>query len=330
MGSHTYAGPKGADMKYAILFPGQGAQKVGMCADYASDPTFRKIFSQAKDVLGYDLWQIIASGPVDTLNRTEITQPALLACSVALWEKALQTQAIHPDAIVAMAGHSLGEYSALVCAGVLDFEVALSLVSTRGRLMQEAVPAGEGAMMALLGVNRAQSDVLCQGFCEQDPTFYVVSANINTPLQVVVSGHKKDVLAFGEYVKDKGVRRAILLPVSVPSHCALMQPAADALAPLLAKATFHRSRFPIVTNVRACPYTDPAELQKQLIQQLTQPVLWQDTITYLIKEEVQRMIECGPSMVLQGLNKAIDPQLTTNNITAFFDQRIAEGENSVG
>ena len=286
--------------KTAFLFPGQGSQSVGMLADMAAkSPLIEQTFTEASDALGQNLWNLSQQGPVEELNKTENTQPALLAAGVACWRLWLQNGGAKPDF---MAGHSLGEYTALVCAGALDFSAAIKLVARRGQLMQEAVPVGCGAMAAVLGL----SDEQVIAACEQASADGVVSAaNFNAPGQVVIAGEKNAVEKAVEICKDLGARRATLLAVSAPSHCALMQPAAESLLADLEAVTWRIPETPIVHNVDVMCHQQPASIIKALQAQLFQPVRWTDCVLWLQSESVSQYAECGPGKVLSALLKRI-------------------------
>jgi len=257
-------------------------------------------FRVASEVLGYDLWDIVQNGPAEKLNSTDITQPAMLAAGVAVWRVWQAKGGAQPGVL---AGHSLGEYTALVCGDSLAFEDAIKLVAERGRLMQEAVPAGTGAMAAVLGLD----DDAVRAVCKDAAASEVVEAvNFNSPGQVVVAGHKAAVERAVELAKAKGAKRALLLPVSVPSHCALMQPAADKLATLLEDVAIQAPRIQVINNVDVAMPTDPAAIRRALVRQLHSPVRWVETIQKMAADGVDRLIECGPGKVLVGLNKRIE------------------------
>jgi [acyl-carrier-protein] S-malonyltransferase len=301
----------------AFVFPGQGSQAVGMLANVAEQfPLIKATFSEASEVLGTDLWQLVQDGPVELLNRTDMTQPALLAASVALWRVWLEQGGETP---AFMAGHSLGEYSALVCAGALDFKDAIKLVNKRGLFMQAAVPAGEGAMAAIIGLDDAAIEAACEQAAQGD----VVSAvNYNSPGQVVIAGQTEAVNRAMALCKKAGAKRTLPLPVSVPSHCALMKPAAEQLVVELKDITINAPVIPVLQNVTAEVTTDPEAIKANLVQQLYRPVLWVDCVTYMTDNGIERMLECGPGKVLSGLNKRIsrglevatvaDPELLSN------------------
>lgn len=268
-----------------------------------NEAVVRDAFAEAGDALGYDLWALCQNGPADALNETRRTQPALLAAGVAVW-RAWQ---VHDGATPAlMAGHSLGEYTALVCAGALDFGTALKLVEHRGELMQQAVPAGTGAMAAVIGLD----DEGVRAACAEAAQGEVVEAvNYNSPGQVVIAGHAAAVERAGAAAKARGAKRVLPLPVSVPSHCALMQPAADALAMRLAETAFGTPNVPVVLNVTAAPATDAGAIRDALARQLHSPVRWVESMRYAADAGVTMLVECGPGKVLGGLAKRIDERL---------------------
>ncbi|WP_099062535.1 ACP S-malonyltransferase [Serratia sp. BW106] len=291
--------------QFAFVFPGQGSQTLGMLADLATQyPIVEATFSEASSVLGYDLWQLVQQGPAEELNKTWQTQPALLAASVAIF-RVWQQQGGKAPAI--MAGHSLGEYSALVCAGVLDFQAAIRLVELRGKLMQEAVPEGTGAMSAIIGLNNAA----IAKACEESAQGQVVSpVNFNSPGQVVIAGNKEAVERAGAACKAAGAKRALPLPVSVPSHCALMKPAADKLAIALQEITFSAPQVPVVNNVDVRTETDPEAIRSALVRQLYSPVRWTESVEFMAAQGVTLLLEVGPGKVLTGLTKRIVDTLT--------------------
>lgn len=291
--------------KIAVVFPGQGSQTLGMLADLAAaHPTVEDTFAEASSVLGYDLWQLVQEGPAEELNKTWQTQPALLAASVAIWRVWQQQNGTQP---VLMAGHSLGEYSALVCAGVLDFKQAISLVELRGKLMQEAVPAGTGAMYAIIGLD---NDAIAKA-CEESAHGQVVSpVNFNSPGQVVIAGNKEAVERAAVACKTAGAKRALPLPVSVPSHCALMKPAADKMAVALEKITFSEPKFSVVNNVDVKVETSPEAIRSALVRQLYSPVRWTESVEFMAAQGAEQLLEVGPGKVLTGLTKRIVDTLT--------------------
>jgi len=304
-------------MSTVFVFPGQGSQSVGMLADLAGHyPIVAATFAEASAVLGYDLWQLVGQGPESELNVTEKTQPAMLAAGVATFRVWRELGGPLP---AFMAGHSLGEYSALVCSGVLKFTDAVSLVAERGRFMQEAVPAGTGAMAAILGLEDDQVRAACAAAAQGE----VVSAvNFNSPGQVVVAGNKAAVERAVDEAKKLGAKRAVMLPVSVPSHCALMHPAADRLRARLEQVEFSPAAVPVLHNADVAVYTDPAKMRDALVRQLYSPVRWVETIQAAAKQGVRRVVECGPGKVLAGLNKRIDRDL---EVLPIFDADTMNG-----
>lgn len=296
-------------MKSAFLFPGQGSQSVGMLAEAESNwPIIEQTFAEASDVLGYDLWQLCQKGPAEELNQTMVTQPALLTASVALWRQWFVADGGRPDFL---AGHSLGEYSALVAAESLDFVDAVKLVRLRGELMQDAVPAGEGRMAAILGLDDGDVVAACDEAAGDD----IVSAvNFNAPGQVVIAGAAAAVDRAIEACKEKGARKAMPLPVSVPSHCALMKGAAEELAKALDEVSFNDAVIPVVQNVTAVAAQDRDTLKANLVRQLYSPVLWTDSVRALVAQDVGVAVECGAGKVLAGLVKRIDRGLGVHGI----------------
>ncbi|AIA70643.1 malonyl CoA-acyl carrier protein transacylase [Pectobacterium atrosepticum SCRI1043] len=291
--------------QFAMVFPGQGSQTVGMLAELAAEyPVVTETFAQASEVLGYDLWQLTQQGPAEELNKTWQTQPVLLTASVAIW-RAWQQQGGKTPAL--MSGHSLGEYSALVCAGVLDFQQTVRLVELRGKLMQEAVPEGTGAMYAIIGLD---NDAIAKA-CEESAQGQVVSpVNFNSPGQVVIAGNKDAVERAGAACKAAGAKRALPLPVSVPSHCALMEPAAKKLSVALESVTFNSPVIPVVNNVDASIETTPEAIRNALVRQLHCPVRWTDCVEFMASQGVESLLEVGPGKVLTGLTKRIVDTLT--------------------
>lgn len=287
--------------KFAMVFPGQGSQTVGMLAELAGDyPIVQETFKQASEVLGYDLWQLVQEGPAEELNKTWQTQPALLTASVAVYRVWQQKYpALKPEV---MAGHSLGEYSALVCAGVLDFQDAVKLVELRGKLMQQAVPEGTGAMYAIIGLD---NDAIISA-CKQAEQGEVVSAvNFNSPGQVVIAGAKAAVERAAALCKEAGAKRALPLAVSVPSHCALMKPAADQLSVSLESITLKAPVVAVLNNVDVKAETDAVAIRNALVRQLYSPVRWTETVEKMAQNGVAVLVEVGPGKVLNGLTKRI-------------------------
>lgn len=296
--------------KLALVFPGQGSQSVGMLAElHAEFATVRDTFAEASQALGYDLWALVANGPETELNETHRTQPALLTASVAVYRVWLEQGGATP---AYLAGHSLGEYSALVCAGVLTLSDAVKLVEKRGQYMQLAVPAGTGAMSAIIGLD----DALIAKACEEAAQGEVVSpVNFNSPGQVVIAGNKAAVERANELCKAAGAKRALPLPVSVPSHCALMKPAADKLAADLNSISFHTAVIPVVNNVDVVVASDAAAIKDALVRQLYSPVRWTESIEFLAAQGVDSVIELGAGKVLSGLIKRINKELNTASVT---------------
>ena len=287
--------------KFAMVFPGQGSQTVGMLAELAGDyPIVQETFKQASEVLGYDLWQLVQEGPAEELNKTWQTQPALLTASVAVYRVWQQKYpALKPEV---MAGHSLGEYSALVCAGVLDFQDAVKLVELRGKLMQQAVPEGTGAMYAIIGLD---NDAIINA-CKQAEQGEVVSAvNFNSPGQVVIAGAKAAVERAAALCKEAGAKRALPLPVSVPSHCALMKPAADQLSVSLESITLKEAGVSVLNNVDVKNEIEANAIRNALVRQLYSPVRWTETVEKMAQNGVEVLVELGPGKVLNGLTKRI-------------------------
>lgn len=289
---------------FAMIFPGQGSQAIGMLAELAEQyPVVTETFAQASDVLGYSLWDLVQNGPEEELNKTWKTQPALLAASVAIWRVWQEKQGKMPQL---MAGHSLGEYSALVCAGVIDFAAAIKLVELRGQLMQEAVPAGTGAMYAIIGLD---NDAIAKA-CEAAAQGQIVSpVNFNSPGQVVIAGNKEAVERAGVLCKEAGAKRALPLAVSVPSHCALMAPAAEKLAIALQEIEFKQPEIQVVNNVDVKAQTDANAIRDALVRQLYNPVRWTETVELIADKGITQLLEMGPGKVLTGLTKRISKEM---------------------
>ncbi|TVQ71652.1 MAG: [acyl-carrier-protein] S-malonyltransferase [Oceanospirillales bacterium] len=294
----------------AFVFPGQGSQQLGMLSDLAAThPVIEETFAEASKALGYDLWNLVQQGPEERLNSTEVTQPALLTASVALWRLWLQQGGAKPSV---MAGHSLGEYSALVCAGSLSLAEGVKLVQLRGELMQKAVPAGTGAMAAILGLDDAGVAAACESIAQEQ---VVAPVNFNCPGQVVIAGEKAAVERAMEACKAAGAKRAIPLAVSVPSHCRLMEPIAQEMAKALAEVELLMPAIPVVQNVTADLSGNLEQLRENLVSQLYHPVLWTDSVNRMVAEGVTMTVECGPGKVLCGLNKKIDKSLEVVSLT---------------
>lgn len=296
-------------MTLAFIFPGQGSQSVGMQADLAEAfAEVKQTYAQASELLGYDLWDRVQNGPAESLNETTVTQPAMLTAGIAAWNAWNAAGGAMP---ALMAGHSLGEYTALVVAGALSFDDAVLLVRRRAELMQEAVPAGSGAMAAILGLD----DTVVSEVCDAAAQGEVVSAvNFNSPGQVVIAGAKAAVERAAQGAKEAGARRAIMLDVSVPSHCSLMKPAAEELAKDLADIDFKAPEIPVINNVDARAYTDADDIRDGLMRQMFCPVRWVDSVQQLVAGGASQLVECGSGKVLTGLVKRIDRSLPTSCI----------------
>ena len=291
----------------AMVFPGQGSQKVGMLAAYHEEfQCFAETFASASEVLGFDLWALIQNGPEEKINLTENTQPILLTSSVAIWRVWQELGGPQP---AYMAGHSLGEWSALVCAGVVSLNDAVKLVQLRGRYMQEAVPVGVGAMAAIIGL----SDDVIKEICSKHQALGVVSAvNFNAPGQVVIAGKKEAVEAASAECKSAGAKRALPLPVSAPFHTSMMLPAAERLAKDMENVEFADPKTPIVHNVTAKTEASGAEIKKLMIEQIAAPVRWVECVEALASSEITHAAECGPGKVLAGMIKRIDKSVSSN------------------
>ena len=288
----------------AFVFPGQGSQAVGMLSELADRyAVVRTTFEEASQILGYDLWQFAQEGPAELLNQTDKTQPAILTASVAIWRVWQELEGPRPAMV---SGHSLGEYSALVCAGAINFSDAVNLVKLRGEFMQDAVPEGTGAMTAVLSLSDDKVEEACRLASEGD---VVVPVNYNCPGQVVIAGSKAAVERAGAKCQELGAKRVVPLPVSVPSHCTLMKPAADRLAIELEKIVIEEPRIPVVQNVNGLPTSDVDTIRANLLAQLYSPVRWVSCVEYMIAQGVDTTVECGPGKVLVGLNKKIQRSL---------------------
>jgi [acyl-carrier-protein] S-malonyltransferase len=302
--------------KIALLFPGQGSQSVGMLSELLeSSDIVKATFSEASSALGYDLAALVLNGPEEELNQTHRTQPALLTASVAIYRHWL---AANPDVDVVMAGHSLGEYSALVCSDVISLGEAVKLVEKRGLYMQEAVPAGVGSMAAIIGLD----DDEIKAACEASANGEVVSpVNYNSPGQVVIAGHKAAVERASEACKEAGAKRALPLAVSVPSHCELMKPAAEKLAADLAALTFNTPKCDVINNVDVKAQSSADAIKDALVRQLYSPVRWTETVQALVAQGITQSYEFGPGTVLTGLAKRIDKAMICGSVndTASID-----------
>lgn len=293
----------------AFVFPGQGSQKIGMLAELASEFSIvEKTFAEASEVLGYDLWLLVQTGAQDEINLTERTQPLLLTASVAVWRAWQEKNGAQP---ALMAGHSLGEWSALVCAGVVEFKDAVKLVQQRGKFMQEAVPAGQGAMAAIIGLD----DALILDACKKAEQGEVVTAvNFNSPGQVVIAGAAAAVERASALCKEAGAKRALPLPVSAPFHTELMRPAAERLAEQITATIFSAPKIPVVHNVTADVESNPEKIKALMIEQIYSPVRWVECVNAMSEKGITSTLECGPGKVLSGLNKRINPELTTTSV----------------
>lgn len=289
--------------KFAVVFPGQGSQAVGMMAPYGDVATIRRTFDEASAALGEDLWAMAAEGPAEVINQTINTQPLMLTAGVAVWRAWCELTTVRPAMV---AGHSLGEYAALVAAGVLDFADAVRLVRFRAQVMQEAVPAGEGGMAAILNLDPENVAAAC---AEAAQGQVVTAANLNSPVQIVISGHKGAVERAMEACKARGAKRAVPLPVSAPFHCALMKPAAEKLAERLAGIAFHAPHISVLNNVDVRAESDPAAIRDALVRQAWGPVRWIESVQAMRAAGVERVFEFGPGKVLAGLVKRIEADL---------------------
>ena len=290
----------------AFVFPGQGSQQVGMLdSAHEQFASVRDTFAEASEILGYDMWALVQTGPQEALNLTETTQPVLLTSSVALW-RAWQSQGGVMPGI--MAGHSLGEFSALVCAGAMEFGDAVKLVRKRGEFMQSAVPVGLGSMAAIIGLEDAEIDRVCKEITQGNDGL-VSAVNYNSPGQVVIAGHKATVEVAILALKEAGAKKAVPLSVSAPFHTALMKPAGDELAKILSDITLCAPVIPVVHNVHGGTEPDPEKIRHLLVEQIYSPVRWTDCVRCIIAHGAHHIVECGPGKVLSGLNKRIDGSL---------------------
>lgn len=300
-----------AAKSFAFIFPGQGSQQVGMLvAAHETYPVVRETFDEASQALGYDLWTLVKNGPQESLNLTEITQPVLLTASVALWRAWLQNSTGLPSI---MAGHSLGEFSALVCASALEFPDAVKLVRQRGQFMQQAVPVGEGAMAAIIGIDDEIIVRVCQEVCFEKKGL-VAAVNFNSPGQVVIAGQVGAVELAVTLLKERGAKRALTLPVSAPFHTELMKPAGERLAEAMENIKISAPRIKVVHNVHASSETDPHKIRSLLIEQIHSPVQWTSCVLAIMQSGVHDLVECGPGRVLSGLNRRIDKSLLSYSV----------------
>ncbi|PVV13397.1 MAG: [acyl-carrier-protein] S-malonyltransferase [gamma proteobacterium symbiont of Ctena orbiculata] len=290
-----------SNSSFGIVFPGQGSQSIGMLSDLAAaHPIVNQTFAEATEALGYNLWDLVQNGPEEALNQTMKTQPAMLAAGVSVWRVWLEQGGDKPQL---MAGHSLGEYTALVCANVIEFSDAVNLVAERGRFMQEAVPAGSGGMAAILGLDDDQVKSVCVEAAAGD---VIEAVNFNSPGQVVIAGHKQAVERACVLAKETGAKRALPLPVSVPSHCALMKPAAERLAQLLDEISINSPTIPVIHNANVALASDAETIRGELAAQLYSPVRWVETVQKMASSGISSLLEAGPGKVLAGLTKRID------------------------
>lgn len=292
----------------AFVFPGQGSQSLAMMQDFADNDLVRDVYQQASTRLGFDLWELTQQGPQDKLNQTQYTQPALLTASIALWQLWQQKSSVRP---AWLAGHSLGEYSALVAAQAMDFADAVELVHARGVYMQEAVAQDQGAMAAIIGLDIESINTACRDAAQND---IVQAANLNSYEQTVIAGDKAAVERACAILKEMGAKRALMLPVSVPSHCALMKPAADRLQEKLAHVAIQTPKVPVLHNVDTQTKEHPEEIRAALIEQLYKPVQWCSTVERLNQHLINHVVECGPGKVLSGLIKRIAQDIHTHAI----------------
>jgi [acyl-carrier-protein] S-malonyltransferase len=306
-------------MAFALIFPGQGSQSVGMMAGYGDSAVIRETFAEASAALGEDLWQMVADGPAERLALTVNTQPLMLTAGVAVYRAWLEAGGLKPALV---AGHSLGEYSALVAAGALNFADAVPLVRFRAQAMQEAVPAGEGGMAALLGLGIDAARAACAEAAQGE---VVEAANINAPEQIVIAGARAAVERAIEIAKAKGAKRAMLLPVSAPFHCALMKPAAERLKERLATVKIVKPEIDVLNNVDVATYDDPEKIRDALVRQAFSPVRWVETVSAIAARGLTRAIECGPGKVLAGMTKRISKDVEGGSLhdAASLEQTIA-------
>ena len=296
-------------MKTAIVFPGQGSQSVGMMAGFADLPVVRGTFEEASRILGEDLWAIAETGPAEVQNRTVVTQPLMLTAGVACWRAWRERGGAMP---AFFAGHSLGEYSALVAAGGLAFEEALPLVRVRAQAMQDAVPEGTGGIAAIVGLDDSLIEAVCREAAQGE---VLEPANLNSPGQIVIAGHRGAVERGMAVAKAKGAKIVKMLAMSAPSHCSLMKPAAERLRVALAMAKLEAPRVPVVQNARVEAFTDPDRIREALVEQVCRPVRWVETVRYLEGQGIARLVECAPGKVLAGLAKRTAPGLQLAAIT---------------
>ncbi|KIO49802.1 ACP S-malonyltransferase [Nitrosospira sp. NpAV] len=299
-------------VRFACVFPGQGSQSVGMMKGYADFPVVRDTFNEASDILGKDFWTMAEAGPADKLNLTVNTQPLMLMAGIAVyraWESLSNTRPVF------VAGHSLGEYTALVASGVLAFADALSLVCFRAEIMQQAVPEGVGGMAAILGLDDELVSAVCKQVTDASDGELLEPANFNSPGQIVIAGHRNAVLRGMELATSSGAKRALMLPMSVPSHCSLMGQAAGQMQQKLEQVRLVSPKIPVLHNADVQQHDEPPEIRKILVQQLCKPVRWTETIRSFAAAGVSHVMECGPGKVLAGLNKRIDGNIQSFALT---------------
>jgi [acyl-carrier-protein] S-malonyltransferase len=296
-------------MKIAVVFPGQGSQSVGMMKGFGDDAIVERTFREASSILGEDLWSLVAQGPPEALNRTVVTQPLMLTAGVACWRAWRAKGGPMPDFF---AGHSLGEYSALVASEALAFEDALPLVRLRAQAMQDAVPEGTGGIAAIVGLDEERIGEVCAEAAQGE---VLEAANLNSPGQVVIAGHRAAVERGMAAAKAKGAKIARMLPMSAPSHCSLMMPAADRLRGALASIVVHVPKVPVVQNAYVEAFNDTERIREALVEQLYRPVRWVETVRYLADHGVTRIVECAPGKVLSGLAKRIADEVEAVAVT---------------
>lgn len=311
--------------KIAVVFPGQGSQSLGMLKELSERyPIITQTFSEASSIVGENLWTLAQEGPIEKINLTAWTQPLLLASDVAMWRVLSNLFPNLNQKIAFLAGHSLGEYAALVASGAIDFNLAMQFIILRGLAMQNAVPENVGAMGAIIGLEEPIVEVICEQIVSENKTIsfpVLAPANFNSLGQTVISGHRKLVNAALDLAKQAGAKLAVLLPVSVPSHCQLMMPAQKVMEKSLKNTKFSNMQIPVIKNIDAKPYSDVSEIGPSLLAQLIQPVQWIETIRFLMNQNVGTIIECGTGRVLSGLNKRIDKSLqlfSTSECGDFF------------
>jgi [acyl-carrier-protein] S-malonyltransferase len=305
-------------MKIAFIFPGQGSQSVGMMNDYSELTSVRETFNEASDILQQDLWSLANDGPENSLNLTINTQPIMLTANIALYRAWQQMGGTQPDYL---AGHSLGEYAALVAAESLSLNDALKLVRYRAEVMQDAVPEGKGGMAAIIGLDDNTVSAICTEIMDTQPDTSLESANFNAPGQIVIAGHSQAITQAVTLAKSKGAKLAVILPMSIPSHCSLMQPAAEKFALVLEKTTIQPPTIPVLHNTDVQQHSKTAAIRKALTRQLYHPVRWTETIQAIAALGVKHVVECGPGKVLTGLARRTDKNLVNislNNSNSFF------------